>query len=85
MQRWEYLTWVVGYADTTDNDMQSWQGGAIKYVNGRLVNAWREAARLPEQLAQAGREGWELVSVTFPTVQHGSSTDPLYIFKRPAE
>lgn len=46
MQRWEYMTWVVGYADTIDYQMQSWQGGAIKYINGQLIQDWRDGSRL---------------------------------------
>ena len=34
MQRWEYMTWVVGYADSTEREIQSRHGGAISFVNG---------------------------------------------------
>jgi hypothetical protein len=84
MQRWEYMTWVVGYANSTDSELQSWQGGAIKYVNGKLMPDWKNGPRLPTQLAQAGQEGWELVTVAYPSRHEGASNDPFYIFKRPA-
>lgn len=80
VQRWEYMTWVVGFAGTSDFEMQSWHGGIVKYIDGQLIQDWRDGSRLAVKLSQAGEDGWELITV----INQGGSSDPLYIFKRPA-
>lgn len=82
MQRWEYMTWIVGYADTTEYEVTRWQGGVVKFVNGQMVDDWRNGLRLPQRLGLAGQDGWELVTVSYPSIRQGDSTDPLLIFKR---
>lgn len=77
MQKWEYMTWVVGHAYTGDPDMtKGWEGGAVKYRNGKLVENWQKGSVLLVALNQAGTEGWELAAI------HPGGPDPLYVFKR---
>lgn len=82
MQKWEYMTWVVGRADTLDADMSRDQGGRVKYLNGQKVDSWENGLRLTDALNYAGNEGWELVDVKYPPAKV-LPLDPIYIFKRP--
>jgi hypothetical protein len=77
MQKWEYL--VLTIANCRDYD-----GGNVKYINGRQLENWRkENWRLPAALQHYGEEGWELVSQMWRVSGGGTTYDPLYIFKRP--
>ncbi len=79
MQKWEYMTWVVGYAATDELTTDEWQGGAVKYRNGVMRSDWKKSPKLPDALNQAGQEGWELVAFQYPKADE----DPLFVFRRP--
>jgi hypothetical protein len=84
MQRWEYMTWIVGYGGTSGSTVSNWHGGKVKVRNGVEVPDWKHGPDLAEALNAAGAEAWELVSVFFPVnLPALTSTDPIYIFKRP--
>ena len=83
MQKWEYMTWVVGFAQTTPLENG---GGLVKYCNGAGVPNWKNGPKLTAALNTAGEQGWELVSVSYPVDTemntHVKTTDPVYVFKR---
>jgi hypothetical protein len=87
-QRWEYMTWLVGYAHPTEGEHFGHRGGRVKFINGEKVKDWAKGATLPAWLQQAGAEGWELVNFHLPDagrgLQAGESGDGVFIFKRPA-
>jgi hypothetical protein len=76
-QRWEYMVWVIGYADTSIG-FTTFKGGVVKYLNGDELPNWRQGPRLSDALNRAGVEGWELVSAS----SFDSGKDPVFIFKR---
>jgi hypothetical protein len=67
MPRWEYLTWTV-YEDQPGLE-------SVRLVDGK-PHATED--RLPEALARAGADGWELVGTH--SVRRGWAP---YLFKRP--
>ena len=83
MEKWEYMVWVIGYAGTGNNMDGGWQGGTVKWLNGKLVSDWKQGSRLPEALNQAGAQGWELVSTNyFAQGEMAQLSDPVFVFKR---
>jgi hypothetical protein len=72
MQKWEYLTAIVGYPRTTSPN--------IKVIMGRNLPNWKRVS-LQVGLSILGRDGWELVGVHWPP--SAADEDPTYIFKRP--
>ena len=83
MEKWEYMVWAIGYAGTGSDMKEGWQGGVVKWLNGKLVSDWKQGLRLPEALNQAGAQGWELVSTNYFTQSEMAQlSDPVFIFKR---
>lgn len=66
MQRWEYMTWTVS---------PTWGVWRVYAVDQELQG---EGTPLPDALAEAGAEGWELV-----TAYAASQDMAAYVFKRP--
>ncbi|NWJ48631.1 MAG: hypothetical protein HXX08_22455 [Chloroflexi bacterium] len=84
MQKWEYMTWVVGYAGTGADLENNWKGGSIKYINGIAVPNWKKSTKsLVEELNRVGEEGWELLGYELALISNGFSGDPILLFKRP--
>ncbi len=84
MQKWAYMTWVVGYPSTLEGTINTWKGGVVKYKNGEIVEDWKNGPKLTEALNQVGEEGWELVEITRGSQEKAfAEKDPLFIFKRP--
>jgi hypothetical protein len=69
VQRWEYLVWRVSRLNS--NNVR------IRYVDGERV---RGLGSLSEELAQAGAQGWELVSTLPAGDQPGQG---MMFFRRP--
>jgi len=90
MQRWEYMTWVVGYTETTAETTKvgRGQGGVVKYRDDEELPDWKDGLSLSIALREAGAQGWELVSFQYPGARLNSLNmapqDALYVFKRPA-
>ena len=69
MRRWEYMTWVF-----YEREGQAY----VSHVDG--VKQPDGGTPLPDALARAGADGWELAGT------HSSTENwATYIFKRPAE
>ena len=86
MQKWEYMTWVVGYPSTLLGTMREHGGGRVKFRDGVELDNWKEGPTLPEALNRAGIEGWELVTIDRgPQERAFTERDPSYIFKRPRQ
>lgn len=45
---------------------RDYRGWRVRYIDGRELRDWKNGPTLLEYLAQAGREGWELVSMSNP-------------------
>ncbi len=68
MQRWEYMTWLVGNGGK----------GPVRERDGEAVPDWKKGPPLARSLNDAGREGWEL----FETYTSTMMTEPFFIFRR---
>ncbi|GEM_PF-1080529 len=73
MEKWEYLTVIIGYTQMNEPKLKS--------VDGREMPDWKT---LPfrHALRILGEDGWELVTGTSPD-GYSNTNDPLYVFKRP--
>ena len=76
MQKWEYLTALVGFSGTDSPWIE-------RILGHELPNAAKLG--LTRGLNVLGDDGWELVSIHWPGTATSSSdtNDPTYIFKRP--
>lgn len=72
MQRWEYMTWLVGYGGK----------GPVKEQDGEELPDWKKGPKLAQALNTAGAEGWELIKI-YISQYSGNAIDPYYIFRRP--
>lgn len=93
-QKWEYMTWVVGYGHIDDTEYFGHRGGRVKAMNGEAQKNWKNGAMLDAWLKWAGEEGWELIEANIPGGRHSwgggvrvaeESSDAFYIFKRPVD
>jgi hypothetical protein len=72
MPQWDYNVYTVEFPESHSGE----GGGKLVYVNNEAHNP---GATLYEEIAGAGMENWELVSVhTLPAANRR-----MYIFKRP--
>ncbi len=55
MQRWDYMTWVVGYTETTKAGRG--QGGVVKYRDDEELPDWKDGPSLAIALREAGAQG----------------------------
>ena len=60
-------------------------GWRVRFIDGREVKNWAEAASLGEILAQMGEEGWELVSACSGEAMFGRADKYQLFFKRAAK
>lgn len=72
MEKWEYLTVIIGYTQTNEPKCKS--------VDGIQLPDWKNIP-FRHALRIFGEDGWELVSGTSPDAS-GNTQDPLYVFKR---
>jgi hypothetical protein len=59
-------------------------GWRVRFIDGKEVKNWAEAASLGELLAQMGEEGWELVSACSGEAMFGRADKYQLFFKRAA-
>ncbi|MCB0052599.1 MAG: hypothetical protein KDE24_23995 [Caldilinea sp.] len=57
------------YREVVFRDYRGWR---VRSVNGRELSNWKGSTSLTDYLAQAGAEGWEMVSITDP--RHNEKT-----------
>jgi len=60
-------------------------GWRVRFIDGKEVKNWAEAASLGEILAQMGEEGWELVSACSGEAMFGRADKYQLFFKRAAK
>ncbi len=72
MEKWEYLTVIIGYTQTNEPKTNS--------VDGRELLNWKTVP-FRNALRILGEDGWELVTGTGPDGA-SNTNDPLYVFKR---
>jgi hypothetical protein len=58
------------------------RGWHVRFIDGKEVKNWTEAATLNEMLAQMGEDGWELVSACSGEAMFGRSDKYQLFFKR---
>jgi len=59
-------------------------GWRVRFIDGKEIKNWAEAATLGEILAQMGEEGWELVSACSGEAMFGRADKYQLFFKRAA-
>jgi len=82
MQKWEYK-FLTGAYPTVDHGIHT-----VKYVDGHELPDWKKRSWwMDNALNELGKEGWELVSVTWRQWGETMSgvSDTVYILKRPTE